>query len=25
VISGEIVHGMARTVTGFHLPSRDGQ
>jgi hypothetical protein len=25
VISGEIVHGMVRTVTGFHLPSRDGQ
>jgi hypothetical protein len=25
VISGKIVHGMARTVIGFHLPSRDGQ
>jgi hypothetical protein len=25
VISGEIAHGMVRTVTGFHLPSRDGQ
>jgi hypothetical protein len=25
VISGEIVHGMACTVIGFHLPSFDGQ
>jgi hypothetical protein len=25
VISGEIVHGMVRIVTGFHLPSRDGR
>jgi hypothetical protein len=25
VISGEIVHGMVRTVTCFHLLSRDGQ
>jgi hypothetical protein len=25
VISGEIVHGMIRTVIGFHLPSWDGQ
>jgi hypothetical protein len=24
VISGKIVYGMVRTVTGFHLPSRDG-
>jgi hypothetical protein len=25
VINGVIVHGMVRIVTGFHLPSRDGQ
>jgi hypothetical protein len=25
VIGGKIVHGIVRTVTGFHLPSRDGQ
>jgi hypothetical protein len=25
VISGGIVLGMARTVTGFHRPSQDGQ
>jgi hypothetical protein len=25
VIGGKIVRGMVRTVTGFHLPSRDGQ
>jgi hypothetical protein len=25
VISGGIVHGMARTVTDFHRPSRDRQ
>jgi hypothetical protein len=25
VISDGIVHGMVRAVTGFHLPSRDGQ
>jgi hypothetical protein len=24
VIGGKTVHGMVRTVTGFHLPSRDG-
>jgi hypothetical protein len=25
VISGEIVHGMVRIVTGFHLSSQDGR